>query len=184
MLDQPHPFLRDSHRETPEVVLPEVSLTFLDTTLSEHPEHPAVIFAHCPLHDTVLDRDPARQLDDAQIPFFYVENSAEVRAILARHRAAQLYITGHTHSGWGSPQLVYSETLGNHPVTHVNLMCPWYTGKRRGPRVSADGKTVEYVPDTPDVLATFGFWIHRQKAVIRVRDHRTRQWIAEWQVPW
>jgi hypothetical protein len=183
MLDQPNPFTQDPHRETPQVVLPQETLTFLDTTLAEHAEHPAVIFAHCPLRDTVLDRDPVRQLDDVQIPFFYVENSAEVRATLARHRQANIYITGHTHSGWGSPHLVYTETLGGHPVTHVNLMCPWYTGRHRGPRVNTLEETIEYLPDTPDLLASFGFWIYRQHAIIRVRDHRTQQWIAAWQVP-
>ncbi len=183
MLDQPNPSTQDPYQETPQVVLPEVSLTFLETILTEHAERPAVIFAHCPLRDTVLDRDPVRHLDDVQIPFFYVENSADVRAILACHPNAKLYISGHTHSGWRSPQLVVTETLGGHPVTHVNLMCPWYTGRHRGPRVSADGETLAYVPDEPDVLASFGFWIYHHQAVIRVRDHRAEQWIAEWHVP-
>ncbi len=84
MLDQPNPYEPDPQRENPQVIFPQESLTFLDTTLAQHPEGPAIIFAHCPLHDTVLDRDPQRNLDDdSQDPFFYVENSQEVRAILS-----------------------------------------------------------------------------------------------------
>lgn len=183
MLDQPDPYTQDQYRETQQVILAQETLTFLNTTLTQHAESPAVIFAHCPLRDTVLDRDPVQRLDDAQIPFFYVENSPDVRAILAAHQNAKLYISGHTHSGWGSPQLVVTENLGDHPVTHVNLMSPWYTGRHRGPRISADGETLEYVSDLPDVLASFGFWIHRRQVVIRVRDHRAQQWLAEWYIP-
>ena len=185
MLDQPNPYEPgDPRRENPRVIFSQESLTFLDTTLAQHIGGPAVIFAHCPLRDTVLDRDPRRNLDDdSQDPFFYVENSQEVRAILARHRNAGLYISGHTHSGWGSPQLVFTETLGDHPVTHLNLMCPWYTGRHRGPRLNADRSTLEYHSDTPDVLATFALHIYRHQALIRARDHRAGQWLAQWTVP-
>ena len=184
MLDQPNPYEPDPHRENPQVIFSQESLTFLDTTLTQHSEHPAIIFAHCPLRDTVLDRNPELNLDDdSQDAFFYVENSQEVRSILAQHRNAGLYISGHTHSGWGSPQLVLTETLGDHPVTHLNLMCPWYTGRHRGPRLNIDRSILEYLPDTPDVLATFSLHVYRDQALIRARDHRARQWLAQWTVP-
>src|SRR5207245_289420 len=93
----------------------------------------ALLFAHCPLYSTVLDRDPTRNLDYHSLePFFYLENSAEVRAILARHSNACLYMSGHTHTGWQAPTLVMTENLGGHPVTHVNLSSPWYTGRHHG----------------------------------------------------
>ena len=184
MLDQPYPYEPDPSRENPQVILSQEALTFLDTTLAQHPEGLAIIFAHCPLRDTVLDRDPERNLDDdSQDPFFYVENSQDVRTILARHRNVGLYVSGHTHSGWGSPQLIFTEMLGDHPVTHVNLMCPWYTGRYRGPRLTADRSALEYYPDTPDVLASFGVHIYRHQALIRLRDHRASQWLAQWTVP-
>ena len=184
MLDQPHPYAPGSRREGTQVIFSQESLAFLDTTLGEHPQRLAIIFAHCPLRDTVLDRDPQRNLDDdSQDPFFFVENSQEVRDILARHQHAGLYISGHTHSGWGSPQLVFTEILGGHPVTHINLMCPWYTGRHRGPRLSADRSTLEYYPDDPDLLASFGLWVYQDQAIIRVRDHRAKQWLAEWVAP-
>lgn len=184
MLDQPNPYMQNQRREIPHVFFPPEELAFLDETLARFPQHIAVIFAHCPLQDTVLDRDPQRNLDDdSQDPFFYVENSDEVRATLARHANAALYISGHTHSGWGSPNLVLTETLGKHPVTHLNLMSPWYTGRHRGPRLSADRLSLEYLPDDPDILSSFAVHIYPHHALIRLRDHRARQWLAEWSVP-
>jgi len=184
MLDQPDPYTSEPRKENTQVIFSEEALTFLDTALVNHSGQQAIIFAHCPLRDTVLDRDPEHNLDDdSQDPFFYVENSQEVREILARHANAGLYVSGHTHSGWGSPNLVFTEILGGHPVTHVNLMSPWYTGRHRGPRLSADRLSLEYYPDDPDVLATFAVRVYRHGAIIGVRDHRARQWLAWWTVP-
>lgn len=187
MLDQPDPYVPDPTRENPRVIFSPETLAFLDDTLAGHTGSIAIIFAHCPLHNTVLDRDPERNLDDDSLdPFFHVENSDEVRAILGRHACAALYISGHTHSGWGSPNLVCTETLGEspaHPVTHLNLMSPWYTGRHRGPRLSPDRLTLEYRPDDPDVLASFAVRIYRRHAVIAARDHRARRWLARWIVP-
>ena len=184
MLDQPFPYRPGERKEDPHVIFSREALTFLEGALEEHPEYIAVIFAHCPLRDTVLDRDPERNLDyDSQDPFFFVENSEEVQAILARHNNAKLYISGHTHSGWGSPQLVFTETLGDHTITHLNVMSPWYTGRHRGLRRSADPTTLEYIPDDPDMLVSFAVRIYCHQAIIRVRDHRTHQWLTQWVMP-
>lgn len=184
MLDQPNPYERGSQHENAQVIFSDEALAFLETELTNHPEQLAIIFAHCPLRDTVLDRDPEHNVDDdSQDPFFYVENSQVVRSILARHTNATLYISGHTHSGWGSPNLVLTEMSGGHPVTHVNLMSPWYTGVRRGPRLSADRLRLEYHSDDPDVLVTFAVRVYRDSAIIGARDHRARQWLAKWRVP-
>ncbi len=183
MLDQPNPFLPGERKENPHVIFPPETLAFLDDTLASHATQTAIIFAHCPLHATVLDRDPVRNMDDDSLdPFFFVENSDDVRAILARHNNAALYISGHTHSGWGSPQLVFTETLNGHAVTHLNLMSPWYTGRFAGARMNAERTRLEYRPDTPDVIASFLLHIYARKAVIRVRDHKTRSWLARWEI--
>ncbi len=47
----------------PEPRFSEETLAFLKTALAKHPAHIAVIFAHCPLYNTVLDRDPTRNRD-------------------------------------------------------------------------------------------------------------------------
>jgi hypothetical protein len=168
-------------------ILAEETLAFLETALAKHPRHPAVIFAHCPLYGTVGDRDPARNLDyDSLEPFFYLENSAEVRAVLGRHPNACLYLSGHTHSGWPAPNLDYTERLVDppgHPVTHINLMSPWYTGTHKGGSLSEDLATCEYREDDPDVLVSFAIRVYRTHAIIRLRDHRARTWLAEWTVP-
>ncbi len=190
MLEQPDPYEQNASRENPRVIFSSETLAFLDATLEQHGRQAsniAIVFAHCPLHNTVLDRDPDLNLDDDSLdPFFHIENSDEVRTILARHAHTALYISGHTHSGWGSPNLVTTEMLGGHPVhpvTHANLMSPWYTGRHRGPRLSADHLTLEYLPDNPDVLTSFAVRVYRHHAVIAARDHRARRWLAQWIAP-
>ena len=184
MLDMPNPYPPGERREHPHVLFSTETLTFLDTSLTDYAKLPTIIFAHCPLHNTVLDRDPEQNLDDDSLdPFFFVENSSAIRAILARHPNAKLYISGHTHSGWGSPRLIYTESLDNHAITYVNLMSPWYTGRHRGIRRSADRTTLEYVPDDPDILASFAVQVYQHQIQIRVRDHRTRQWLMRQIIP-
>lgn len=165
-------------------VLTDEALAFLETALGKHPRHLALIFAHCPLYATVLDRDPALDLDyDSQEPFFYLENSEQVRAVLARHRNACMYFSGHTHAGWQSPQLVFTEQLGGRPFTHVNLSSPWYTGKHCGIPWLGDGEFGEYRPDKPDVSASWAVRVTRNQITLRLRDHQARSWLAEWVVP-
>lgn len=184
MLDQPNPFLPGTRRENPHVIFSHETLNFLDETLIQHAQRIAIIFAHCPLHNTVLDRNPERNMDDDSLdPFFFVENSDAVRAILARHRNAVLYVSGHTHSGWGSPQLVFTEPLGEHPISHINLMSPWYTGRFAGVRKGADSSTLVYRPDTPDVLVTFAFHIYADAILVRAREHKSQSWLAQWWLP-
>lgn len=80
----------------PEPRFSEETLAFLRTALEKHPTYIAVIFAHCPLYHTVLDRDPRRTRDyHSLMPFFYIHNSEEVRNILGRHGNGCLYISGH-----------------------------------------------------------------------------------------
>jgi 3',5'-cyclic AMP phosphodiesterase CpdA len=165
-------------------VLTGESLAFLETALAKHPRHLAIVFAHCPLYNTVLDRDPARDLDyDSLEPFFYLENSEEVRAVLARHANICLYISGHTHSNGQTPNIVLTEKLGEHPVTHVNVLSPWYTGKHHGIEWLNDGQECRYRPDEPDLILSWAVRVSRERVNLRLRDHRAGNWLAEWNVP-
>lgn len=181
MLDYPDPHKLVDSRFV--YIFPE-TLAFLDESLEQHASQRAIIFLHCPLRNTVLDRDLAQHRDYHSLePFFAPENSQDVRDILARHNNACLFLSGHTHSGWQAPNLVCTEQLGGHPVTFVNLMSPWYTGRHKGARLSADRQNAYYVADDPDVSPTFSIRLYRQHASIRVRDHLSKQWLKEWQVP-
>jgi hypothetical protein len=181
MLDYPDPF---SLPDPEFVFISPKTLAFLDTTLTEHADHPAVIFLHCPLYNTVLDRDPERHRDFNSLQHFFApENSQAIRDMLARHPNACLYFSGHTHTGWEAPNIVYTEQFGNHPLTSVNLMSPWYTGIGTGPQVDYNALTVNYIPDDPDVIPSFSVRIYRSHSSIRLRDSSTRQWLREWKVP-
>ena len=168
----------------PEPYLTQESLAFLQTALSKHPGYISVIFCHCPLYNTVLDRDAMKNLDYHSLdPFFALKNSADVRTILGKYRQVGLFLSGHTHSGWSAPHLVYTEDVNGHPVTSVNLMSPWYTGFHKGATLSEDGTLFEYIPDDPDFIVSFAFHIYRDRAWIRLRDHRSHAWLAQWNVP-
>jgi Icc-related predicted phosphoesterase len=181
MLDYPGPeILKDPEH----LFISRETLSYLDTTLEEYSTQLAIIFLHAPLRNTVLDRDPEHYRDYNSLQdFFAPSNSQEIRDILAQHKNACLFLSGHTHSGWEAPNLICTENLGGHPVTFVNLMSPWYTGTKAGPRVSTDRSTVEYIPDNPDVIPAFSVHVFPQQASIRVRDHHMRQWLKEWVVP-
>ncbi|HEY4034912.1 MAG TPA: metallophosphoesterase [Ktedonobacteraceae bacterium] len=181
MLDYPNPA---TLADPKHIYISQETLAFLDETLTANADRLAVIFLHCPLYNTVLDRDPEQHRDYNSLQnFFSPDNSQEVRAILARHRNAFLYISGHTHSGWEAPNLVLTEKLGEHPLTFVNLMSPWYTGKSKGPRLSPDHQSLSYIPDEPDVVTSFAIRVYHDHATIHVREHLTRQWLKEWHVP-
>jgi len=64
-------------------------------------------------------------------------------------------------------------------MTHINLMSPWYTGFHKGAHLSDDGNTCDYIADEPDVQATFAVQVYSNKAIIRLRDHRARSWMAD-----
>ncbi len=181
MLDYPNPAtLEDQTR----VFIAQETLAFLDAALTEYASSPALIFLHCPLHNTVLDRDEQQHRDYNSLQhFFAAENSQEVRDILARHKNACLLLSGHTHSGWEAPGLVTTEQYGDHAVTFVNLMSPWYTGTHTGPRLSADLQTFSYTPDEPNIVPTFAIRLYPDHINIRVREHLTRQWLKEWNIP-
>jgi len=181
MLDYPDP---STLADPGHVYISQETLAFLDETLAANADRLAVIFLHCPLYNTVLDRDPERYRDFNSLQnFFSPDNSQEVRAILARHRNAFLYISGHTHSGWEAPNLVVTEELGEHSLTSVNLMSPWYTGTHTGPRLSSDHQSLRYIPDEPNVITSFAVRVYRDHATIRMREHLTRQWLKEWHIP-
>ena len=181
MLD--HPPHQNAEDGTPLVLFSQETLNFLEKTMGANPERIAIIFAHCPLYNTVLDRDPVSHLDDnSLVPYFFVTNSQEVRAILARHTNAALYISGHTHSGWGSPQLILREDLGTNVFTDVNVMSPWYTGFT-GPQFNVEQEKLEFVPDSPDVQVTFSFRVYPQYILVRARDHQSCSWLAQWEIP-
>jgi hypothetical protein len=168
----------------PQPILTRDALFFLEIALAKHPQHIAIIFAHCPLYHTVLARGPDPALDYNSLePFFAVENSAEVRAILARHANACLYISGHTHTGWHAPSLVITENLGGHPVTHLNLSSPWYTGRHNGPKWQGDKQCFYYRADQPDCVASLAVRVSHEQIHLRLRDHGAGGWLAEWTVP-
>ncbi|GCE10521.1 metallophosphoesterase family protein [Tengunoibacter tsumagoiensis] len=181
MLDYPDPL---TLADPTKVFISQETQAFLEESLAAHPNLPALIFLHCPLRNTVLDRNPALGRDYNSLQsFFSPENSQEIRNILSRHRNASLFFSGHTHSGWEAPRLVVSERDGDHFVSFVNLMSPWYTGTHKGPHVDKALTSFSYSYDDPDIIPTFSIRTYANYASIRVRDHKSRSWLKTWHVP-
>jgi hypothetical protein len=106
-----------------------------------------------------------------------------VQSSEARPYNGCLYISGHTHSGWQAPNLVFTEQTGRYPVTHINLMSPWFTGYDKEPARNAESSSFEFFIDEPDIVVSFAFRVYRNFVAIRLRNHRENTWMAQWQVP-
>lgn len=181
MLDYPDP---TTLAQETEVYISQQTLNYLSSVLTCYPDQIACIFLHCPLQNTVLDRDPAQHRDYNSLQHFFApENSQAIRDLLARHQRPILYFSGHTHSGWEAPNLVLTDYPGAYPITYVNLMSPWYTGRQTGLRPIDEVGNVRYIPDTPDVIPSFSVRIFSDHISLRVRDHAARQWLKEWKIP-
>lgn len=175
-------------RGYPRPALSAEALTFLEMALHKFPRHPAIIFAHCPLYNTVLAREADEEQEEpldyeSRHPFFSLSNSSEVRAQLGQHQNVCLYISGHTHSFWKAPGLVLTEDLGGHPVTHVNLSSPWYTGRHHGADWDEAAQRYSYRPDQTDLILSFGVQVQREQILLRLRDHSHGSWLREWTLP-
>jgi 3',5'-cyclic AMP phosphodiesterase CpdA len=120
------------------------------------------IACHWPLRRTVLG-DP-RRLFTSAMTSFYAKPDREIRALLARHRNARAWLSGHTHSPLTAPGLVTRARLGRgRSILAVNLSALVAVGKRRDP---ADPLCSVYLT-------------HRRDGIeVRFRDHRAAAWMA------
>ena len=119
------------------------------------------IACHWPLRATVLgDR---QRLYTSAMASFHAKPDAEIRALLARHPHARLWLSGHTHSPLSAPGLVTRARLGGgRTVLAVNLSALVSVGKRRDRR---DPLRSVYLTQRPGGVE------------VRFRDHRTRAWL-------
>jgi 3',5'-cyclic AMP phosphodiesterase CpdA len=120
------------------------------------------VACHWPLHRTVMG-DPRRVFTSA-MQSFHVKPDGEIRALLARHRNAKAWLSGHTHSPLHAPGLVTRARLNRgRSLLAVNLSALVGVGKLREPK---------------DPLCS-AYLTHRPGAIeVRFRDHRARVWRA------
>lgn len=135
------------------------TLAFLEREL-ERTEKDCWIACHWPLFCTVMG-DPRLHYTSAMAAF-HAKPDERIRDVLARHRNAKLWLSGHTHSPLSAPGLIRRARLApKRSIVAINASALVGIGKRRNPRAP---------------LCSL-FLTHRQGRIdVRCRDHRAGAW--------
>jgi 3',5'-cyclic AMP phosphodiesterase CpdA len=142
-------------------LLTPATLAWLDRELERSPRD-CWIASHWPLLGTVLG-DPKR-LFTSTMSSFHAKPDGELRALLARHRNAKAWLSGHTHSPLSAPGFITRTRLaGRRTILAVNLSALIGVGKTRKP---GDPLRSVYLTHRPDSME------------VRFRDHRSGAWVA------
>jgi 3',5'-cyclic AMP phosphodiesterase CpdA len=142
-------------------ILSKKTLQFLDQALRSAPGD-CWIACHWPLHRTVMG-DRTRYYTSA-MQDFHAKPVKEIRAVLARHRNAKAWLSGHTHSPMTVPGFVTRWRLNrDRTILAVNFSALAYTGKVRQPKDPILSVYLTHLPGTIEV---------------RFRSHRRAAWAA------
>ena len=135
------------------------TLSFLEREL-ESTETDCWVVCHWPLLRTVMG-DPRLHFTSA-MEAFHAKPDAGIRKLLARHRNAKVWLSGHTHSPLSAPGLIKRTRLApKRSIVAVNASALVGIGKRRDPRAPLCSL---YLTHRPGFLE------------VRSRDHRAGAW--------
>jgi len=139
--------------------LSPATLGFLERELADGPED-CWIACHWPLFRTVMG-NPHLHYTSAMAAF-HAKPDDEIRELLARHRNARVWLSGHTHSPLSAPGLIKRVRLApRRSIVAINTSALVGVGKRRNPRAP---------------LCSLYLTHHRNRFEVRCRDHRARAW--------
>ena len=120
------------------------------------------IACHWPLYKTVMG-DPGNLYTSA-MESFHAKPDGQIRALLARHPNAKVWISGHTHSPLEAPGLITRAKLpGDRSIVSINLSAIVGVGKTREPEDPIRSLYLSHFPG---------------KLEIRFRDHGERRWLT------
>ena len=135
------------------------TLSFLERELAGT-EKDCWVVCHWPLLRTVMG-DPRLHFTSA-MEAFHAKPDASIRKLLARHRNAKVWLSGHTHSPLSAPGLIKRTRLApKRSIVAVNASALVGIGKRRDPRAPLCSL---YLTHRPGFLE------------VRCRDHRAGAW--------
>ena len=135
------------------------TLSFLERELAGS-EKDCWVVCHWPLLRTVMG-DPRLHFTSA-MEAFHAKPDARIRELLARHRNAKVWLSGHTHSPLSAPGLIKRTWLApKRSIVAVNASALVGIGKRRDPRAPLCSL---YLTHRPGCLE------------VRCRDHRAGAW--------
>jgi 3',5'-cyclic AMP phosphodiesterase CpdA len=135
------------------------TLSFLDRELAGT-EKDCWVVCHWPLLRTVMG-DPRLHFTSA-MEAFHAKPDRSIRELLARHRNAKVWLSGHTHSPLSAPGLIKRTRLApKRTIVAVNASALVGIGKRRDPRAPLCSLYLTHSPGRLEV---------------RCRDHRAGKW--------
>jgi 3',5'-cyclic AMP phosphodiesterase CpdA len=135
------------------------TLSFLDRELAGTDKDCWVV-CHWPLLRTVMG-DPRLHFTSA-MEAFHAKPDKRIRELLARHRNAKVWLSGHTHSPLSAPGLIKRTRLApKRTIVAVNASALVGIGKRRDPRAPLCSLYLTHRPGRLEV---------------RCRDHRAGNW--------
>jgi len=135
------------------------TLSFLDRELAGS-EKDCWVACHWPLLRTVMG-DPRLHFTSA-MEAFHAKPDRDIRELLASHRNAKIWLSGHTHSPLSAPGLIKRTRLApKRTIVAVNASALVGIGKRRDPRAPLCSL---YLTHRPGYLE------------VRCRDHRASKW--------
>jgi 3',5'-cyclic AMP phosphodiesterase CpdA len=139
--------------------LADRTLAYLERQLDGGPDD-CWIACHWPLLHTVMG-DPQLHFTSAMAAFHAKPDNA-IRDLLASHRNAKLWVSGHTHSPLSAPGFIKRAPLARRrTILAVNTSGLVGVGKRHNPRAP---------------LCSLYITHHSNRVEIRARDHRARAW--------
>jgi 3',5'-cyclic AMP phosphodiesterase CpdA len=139
--------------------LSPLTLEFLDERLADAPGD-CWIACHWPLFRTVMG-DPRLHFT-SEMAAFHAKPDRRIRAILARHGNAKVWLSGHTHSPLSAPGLIKRVRLARgNTIFAINTSALVGIGKRRNPRAP---------------LCSLYLTQHAGRIEVRARDHRAGAW--------
>jgi 3',5'-cyclic AMP phosphodiesterase CpdA len=142
-------------------LLSPATLGWLERQLAKV-ERDCWIACHWPLSGTVLGNP--KRLFTSEMSGFHAKPDVELRALLARHRNAAAWLSGHTHSPLAAPGFVTQARLARRrTILAVNFSALVGVGKTRKPE---------------DPLHSVYLTHHPGFVEVRFRDHRLGEWVA------
>ena len=139
--------------------LSDKTLAFLERELEAGPDQ-CWIACHWPLFRTVMG-DPRLHFTSAMAAF-HAKPDGRIRELLAGHRNATLWLSGHTHSPLSAPGLIKRVRLApRRAIVAINGSALVGIGRRRDPRAP---------------LCSLYLTKRRDRIEVRARDHRRGAW--------
>jgi 3',5'-cyclic AMP phosphodiesterase CpdA len=135
------------------------TLSFLDRELARRGDD-CWVACHWPLFRTVMG-NPKRHYTSA-MSAFHAKPDDRIRAVLARHPNAKLWLSGHTHSPLSAPGLIKRAKLADkRSIVAINGSALVGVGKRREARDPLCSLFITHLPG---------------RVELRCRDHRAGAW--------